>query len=50
MDTAIRVWDLPTACLVDIFQCESAATSVSFSPNGEYLASSHVDSVGIFLW
>ena len=36
--------------MVDIFRCESIATSLSFSPNGDFLATAHVDNVGIFLW
>lgn len=36
--------------MVDIFRCESIATSLSFSPTGDYLATAHVDNVGIFLW
>ena len=36
--------------MVDIFRCESIATSLSFSPTGDFLATAHVDNVGIFLW
>ncbi|KAF9932543.1 hypothetical protein BGZ75_004042 [Mortierella antarctica] len=50
LDATIRTWDLPTGHMVDIFRCESIATSVSFSPTGDYLATAHVDNVGIFLW
>ncbi|KAF9427470.1 hypothetical protein BGZ94_004836 [Podila epigama] len=50
LDATIRTWDLPTGHMVDIFKCESIATSVTFSPTGDYLATAHVDNVGIFLW
>ncbi|KAG0298509.1 hypothetical protein BGZ97_004027 [Linnemannia gamsii] len=50
LDATIRTWDLPTGHMVDIFRCESIATSLSFSPTGDYLATAHVDNVGIFLW
>ncbi|KAL1914934.1 uncharacterized protein VTP21DRAFT_7850 [Calcarisporiella thermophila] len=50
LDATIRTWDLPTGYLIDAFRVESVATSVSFSPAGDFLATSHVDHVGIFLW
>ena len=50
LDATIRTWDLPTGHMVDIFRCDSIATSLSFSPTGDYLATAHVDNVGIFLW
>ncbi|KAL8790420.1 MAG: hypothetical protein Q9213_000572 [Squamulea squamosa] len=50
MDCVIRVWDLPTAHLINAFQVESACTALAFSDTGEYLATSHADSVGINLW
>ncbi|KAF9940858.1 hypothetical protein BGZ65_005881 [Modicella reniformis] len=50
LDATIRTWDLPTGHMVDIFRCESIATSLTFSPTGDFLATAHVDNVGIFLW
>ncbi|CAG8530923.1 7158_t:CDS:2, partial [Racocetra fulgida] len=49
LDATIRTWDLPTGHLVDIFRVENVPTSITFSPNGDFLATSHVDLVGIFL-
>ncbi|GAA5967551.1 hypothetical protein JCM11641_005691 [Rhodosporidiobolus odoratus] len=49
-DSIIRTFDIPTGQLVDAFRTKSVATSLSFSPTGDFLASTHVDSVGIFLW
>lgn len=46
----MRTWDLPTATMVDIFKVENVVTSLTFSPTGDYLATAHVDNVGIFLW
>ncbi|CAG8442794.1 7967_t:CDS:10 [Ambispora gerdemannii] len=50
LDSTIRTWDLPSGHMVDIFRVDSVATSVSFSPTGDFLATSHVGDVGIFLW
>eukprot|EP00045_Choanoeca_perplexa_P015567 m.197790 g.197790 ORF g.197790 m.197790 type:complete len:898 (+) comp17026_c0_seq4:772-3465(+) len=50
MDTTIRIWDVPTGRLLSWFGVAEAATSVTVSHNGEYLATSHVDSLGICLW
>lgn len=33
-----------------MFRPPSVATSLSFSPTNDFLATSHVDSVGVFLW
>jgi len=49
-DTSMRVWDLPTARCVDWLQFPTAVTGLSFSPTGEFLATSFADSVGISLW
>ncbi|KAJ3223138.1 hypothetical protein HK099_001485 [Clydaea vesicula] len=50
LDGTIRTWDLPSGNLIDCFKAERVCTSVSFSPNGDFLATSHVDHVGIYLW
>ncbi|GAA5820800.1 hypothetical protein JCM11251_003166 [Rhodosporidiobolus azoricus] len=49
-DSIIRTFDVPTGQLVDAFRTKTVATSLSFSPTGDFLATTHVDSVGIFLW
>ncbi|PLW09611.1 hypothetical protein PCASD_24597 [Puccinia coronata f. sp. avenae] len=49
-DSVIRTFDLPTGAMIDAFRTSSVATSITFSPSGDFLASAHVDSVGIFLW
>ncbi|KAI9612198.1 hypothetical protein H4Q26_008292 [Puccinia striiformis f. sp. tritici PST-130] len=49
-NSVIRTFDLPTGAMIDAFRTASVTTSVTFSPSGNFLASAHVDSVGIFLW
>ncbi|NWI18602.1 WDR36 protein, partial [Crypturellus soui] len=50
MDCTIKTWDLPSGCLIDCFLVDSAAVSITMSPTGDFLASSHVDELGIYLW
>ena len=50
MDSVVRVWDLPTGHLIDAFSLPSPCTSLAFSPTGEFLATSHPDTVGINIW
>jgi U3 small nucleolar RNA-associated protein 21 len=50
LDSSIRTFDVPTGRLIDIFRTASVATSVAFSPTGDFLATAHVDSVGVYLW
>ncbi|KAJ7219436.1 Utp21 specific WD40 associated putative domain-containing protein [Mycena pura] len=50
LDSVIRTFDVPTGCLIDAFRTSSVATSLSFSPTNDFLATAHVDSVGVYLW
>ncbi|CEL51962.1 hypothetical protein RSOLAG1IB_00499 [Rhizoctonia solani AG-1 IB] len=50
LDSIIRTFDIPTGRLIDAFKTPSVATSITWSPTGDFLASAHVDSVGVFLW
>lgn len=50
MDKLIRTWDLPSGCLVDCFEVPAPVTSLDLSPTGEFLATSHADDLGVFLW
>ncbi|KIY72120.1 Utp21-domain-containing protein [Cylindrobasidium torrendii FP15055 ss-10] len=50
LDSTIRTFDVPTGRMIDVFKTSSVATSVAFSPTSDFLATAHVDSVGIFLW
>ena len=49
-DSIVRTFDIPTGQLIDAFRTSSLATSLCFSPTGDFLATSHVDSIGVFLW
>ncbi|KAF7440643.1 hypothetical protein PC9H_000990 [Pleurotus ostreatus] len=50
LDSIIRTFDLPSGCLIDAFRTSSVATSLAFSPTNDFLATSHIDSVGVYLW
>ncbi|KAG6829189.1 hypothetical protein H0H92_005389 [Tricholoma furcatifolium] len=50
LDSIIRTFDIPTGRLIDAFKTSSVASSISFSPTNDFLATAHVDSVGVFLW
>lgn len=50
MDCTLRTWDIPAAQLVDLFQVDSPCTSLTMSPTGEFLATTHINYLGIFLW
>ncbi|KAF9227632.1 Utp21-domain-containing protein [Gyrodon lividus] len=50
LDSIIRTFDIPTGRLIDAFRTPSVATSIAFSPTNDFLATAHVDSVGVFLW
>ncbi|EOR02845.1 hypothetical protein E3P92_03138 [Wallemia ichthyophaga] len=49
-DCIIRTYDIPTGTLVDAFRVTSLPTSLTFSPTGDFVATTHTDSVGIYLW
>lgn len=49
-DCSIRIWDLPTGKCIDWFKMPSTCTSLTMSPNGEYLAMSLQDELGIFVF
>ncbi len=36
--------------LIDCFLAESPVSSLTFSPTGDFLATAHVDDLGIYLW
>uniref|UniRef100_A0A3Q2P0E8 WD repeat domain 36 n=1 Tax=Fundulus heteroclitus TaxID=8078 RepID=A0A3Q2P0E8_FUNHE len=48
MDCTVRTWDLPSG-LVDCFLVAMAPVGVSMSPTGDFLATAHVDSLGVYL-
>lgn len=50
MDGSIKTWDIPSARLIDCFLVDTPASSVAISPTGEFLATTHQDDLGIYLW
>jgi U3 small nucleolar RNA-associated protein 21 len=50
MDCLVKVWDLPSGKLIDCFKFENALTSICYSPTSEFLATTQVNELGIFLW
>ncbi|KDQ12262.1 hypothetical protein BOTBODRAFT_189275 [Botryobasidium botryosum FD-172 SS1] len=50
LDSIIRTFDIPSGRLIDAFKTTSVAASIAFSPTGDFLATAHVDSVGVYLW
>ncbi|EWC44732.1 hypothetical protein DRE_06510 [Drechslerella stenobrocha 248] len=50
MDSTIRVWDLPTGHLIDGFKTQNVVNSISFSPDGNFLATASVGSVGVGIY
>ncbi|KAL3799459.1 hypothetical protein HJC23_013914 [Cyclotella cryptica] len=50
LDGSIRVWDVPTGVCVDWMTFSSPPTSLTLSPTGEFLATSHEGRLGISLW
>jgi len=50
LDKCIRVWDIVTGSLIDWFKFKNAPLSIDFSPSGEFLATSHINSKAVYLW
>ncbi|KAJ5110725.1 hypothetical protein N7532_001260 [Penicillium argentinense] len=50
MDSVVRVWDLPTGHLIDIFRVSSTCVSLAMPSTGEFLATAHAGGIGVSLW
>lgn len=50
MDCSIKVYDIPSAYMIDHFQMETACISLTVSPNGDFLSTAHVNKLGIYTW
>lgn len=50
LDRTIRTWDIPSSSCVDCFSVPILPTSLTMSPVGDFLATTHVDHLGIYLW
>ncbi|KAJ3069146.1 hypothetical protein HDU98_007769 [Podochytrium sp. JEL0797] len=49
LEGTIKLWDIPSSTLIGSLRVDPA-TSVSFSVDGNYIASSHVSNRGVVLW
>lgn len=50
MDCTVKIYDIPSAYMVDHFQLENACVSLTVSPNGDFLSTAHVNKLGIYTW
>jgi len=50
LDSTIRVWDVPTNKCIDWLSFDSPPTSLTVSPTGEFLATSHANKLGLSIW
>ncbi|SCV04690.1 LANO_0G11760g1_1 [Lachancea nothofagi CBS 11611] len=50
LDASIRTWDLPTGTCIDGVRLDSVASNIKFSPNGDFVATTHVIGNGISIW
>ena len=50
MDCTIKTWDIPTSYLIDQFKMSQPCISITMSPTGDFLATAHVDFLGVYLW
>lgn len=50
MDSTIKIWDIPSSYMVDHFKVERPCVSLTMSPTGDFLATSHVNHLGVYLW
>ena len=50
MDCVIKVWDIPSAYMIDQFKMPQICISLTMSPTGDFLATAHVDYRGVYLW
>lgn len=50
MDCTVKIYDIPSAYMIDHFQLENACVSLTVSPNGDFLSTAHVNKLGIYTW
>lgn len=50
MDCTIKTWDIPSSYLIDQFKMSRPCISIAMSPSGDFLATAHVDFLGVYLW
>lgn len=49
-DSSIKTWDISFGKLIDWFTVSPICVSLTMSPSGEYLATTHTNSPGVYLW
>lgn len=49
-DCCVRIFDLASATLVDFLRFSKPVSSLAMSPKGDFLATCHVNNLGIYLW
>jgi U3 small nucleolar RNA-associated protein 21 len=50
MDGSLRIWDVILGRQIDAMQVDVSITALSLSPNMDFLATTHVDQNGVYLW
>lgn len=50
MDGTIKIWDIPSSYMIDQFRVDKPCVSLTMSPTGDFLATAHVNNLGIYLW
>lgn len=50
MDCTVKVYDIPSSYMIDHFKFDAACVSLSISPTGDFLATAHVNKLGIYTW
>merc|ERR1712029_1142515 len=50
LDKTLKVWDVPSGTLIDVVTFATPVTSVTMSPTSYFLATTHQDDLGIYLW
>lgn len=50
LDNTIRTWDIPSGLCIDAIEVPEPVTCLRLSPDGYWLATSHVNITGINLW
>lgn len=50
MDSTVKVYDIPSAYLIDHFEFDVPCVSLTISPTGDFLATAHVNRLGIYTW
>lgn len=50
MDSTLQIWDIPTSQRTDLMHLGKPSVSVTFCPTGMYMATAHVNQLGITLW